>query len=85
MCVLVSENEFHATHKSRKLRLQILIEHIKTNKELTVDDVIRFAMNRWFLSRAIISTYIEDIIATDQFKIETRPEGDFIIYVGEGE
>jgi ATP-dependent protease Clp ATPase subunit len=53
--------ETQSTYKSRMLRLHILTDEIKTKKTMNQDDLLRFGMNRWMMSRIIVQRYIDEL------------------------
>lgn len=72
------ESETQSTYKSRMLRLQILLDELKSHGKMTQDDLLRFGMNRWMMSKMIVQRYIDDLDAAG--KIKRTQEGE-IIYV----
>jgi len=72
-----------ATHQARQARIHILAETLKRKKALPVDEVYKFAVNRWLISLRVINDYIRELTATGKYKIQTRPDGDWLVYLGE--
>jgi hypothetical protein len=79
----MSEEEMGATHRARQARIQVLSEEIKKKKKMLLDEVYKFAINRWLISIRVTNDYIKELIATGNFKIEAQSEGDWIVHVGE--
>jgi hypothetical protein len=77
-----NEQEMTASYKGRKLRIQILKDEVRKNKRMPINDIYKFALNRWLLSMRIIDAYIREITATGDYKIVASSEGDYIEYVG---
>jgi len=77
-----NEQEMIASYKGRKLRIQILKNEIRKNKRMSMNDIYKFALNRWLLSIRIIDAYIKEITATGDFKIAVSAEGDYVEYAG---
>jgi hypothetical protein len=70
--------EQRVTNKSRILRLQILLEEIKTKKRISYNDAVRFGMNRWWLSKRVIETYVQDLIMAKKIRIIQEAEGEYL-------
>jgi hypothetical protein len=77
------EKEMGATHQARQARIQILAETVKAKKALSLDEVYKFAINRWLISLRVINDYIRELTATGKYKIETKMDGDWLVYLGE--
>jgi len=79
-----------STFKGRMLRLQTLLNYIKDKKELTVQDVYRYMMTKYFLARNTVDAYIQDLIAMGQIKLTSKeklvttlsPDKQIITYTG---
>jgi hypothetical protein len=64
----VTDQEMQSTYKSRMLRLQILLEEVKKHKKILQDELIKFGMNRWMMSRMIVERYIDDLVAAGKLR-----------------
>lgn len=76
------DEEMKATHPSRQLRLQVLMDEIKKNNKMLVTDVVKLAMNKWLLSLRIINEYLKELVASGNYRITTEAEGEYIEYIG---
>jgi hypothetical protein len=72
------------TAKGRRLRLQQTIDELKAKKTMSRDDLVRFVMNKWVLSRRIAEIYIDELTDIGKIKLVEKPEGEFVECV-EGE
>lgn len=78
-----STKELKQSYEGRKTRINILSEQIKSAGKLPLEEVYKFALNRWMISARVVTSYIKDLTATGKFKIESTIKGDYIVYVGE--
>lgn len=78
----VDDEEMKATHPSRMIRLQTLMDEIKANKKMPITDVVKFAMNKWLLSNRIIAEYLKELVASGNYRTTTEADGEYIEYVG---
>jgi hypothetical protein len=78
----VPEEEMQSTYKSRMIRLKLLEDKIKENKKMPEDDILRFGMNRWMMSRLIVQRYVDDLIAAGHIK-HTFENGIFYVEIAE--
>jgi hypothetical protein len=78
----VDDEEMKATHQSRKLRLQALMDEINENKKILITEITKFAMNKWWVSARIIDTYLKELVASGNYRITTEAEGEYIEHIG---
>jgi DNA-binding ferritin-like protein (Dps family) len=64
----VSEEEQKTTYKSRMLRLNVLKEEVKKNQKMLQDELLKFGMKRWMMSRPIVQKYIDELVECGVFK-----------------
>jgi hypothetical protein len=76
--------DMKVTAKGRRLRLQQTIDELKAKKTMSRDDLVRFVMNKWVLSRRITEIYIDELTDIGKIKLVEKPEGEFVECV-EGE
>jgi hypothetical protein len=77
----VSNQEMQSTYKSRMLWLQILLEEVKKNKKLLQDDLVKFGMNRWMMSRLIVERYIDDLVAAGKLKRQDENDSVYVEFI----
>jgi hypothetical protein len=70
-----------ATHKSRIIRVQILREEAKTKKKMLRDDLTKYAMNRWMVSRQIADRYVNELIFNNYLRLTVEDEKTYVEYV----
>lgn len=82
------KEEMRSTYKSRMLRFNRMKAEVERNGKMKEEDLIKFCMNRWMLSRLVIERYIDELINAGFFKrssIKSPPpsfsEVNYIEYV----
>jgi predicted transcriptional regulator len=81
----LDNEEMKSTYKSRMLRLQILADEIKKNKKMPKDEALRFAMNRWMMSKYVVEKYLEDLITRGIVKVTKEGEIEYVEYTNQEE
>lgn len=77
-----AEEEMKSTYKSRMLRLQLLENLIKEKKKIPRDEVLKFGMNRWVMSRMIVERYVGDLLTRGTVNQITENDVDYLVYAG---
>jgi predicted transcriptional regulator len=72
--------EFQPTAKGRTTRLLLLIKLIKEKKKLPVEEVLKYAMNNWWISLRVAKTYLRDLEVAGIIKIETEGQREYVVY-----
>lgn len=76
-------DEMKVTSKGRRLRLIATIEHLQEHKKMMKDDLVRFIMKTWMLSKRIAENYVNELVATDKAREIETAEGIEIAYCEE--
>ncbi|MEM1590164.1 MAG: hypothetical protein QW175_07090 [Candidatus Bathyarchaeia archaeon] len=90
-----SEEELKPTFKSKRLRLQKLIEFIKNKQRANFAEIYQFMMGRYWLTTRTIDNYIKDLEASGIIQVVSNdpyiddpwfcePKKRYAVYKGEG-
>ena len=59
-----SEGELKPTFKSKRLRLQKLIEFVKSKRKASFPEIYQFMISRYWLTTRTVDSYIKDLEAS---------------------
>ena len=77
----LNADDMKISGKGRRLRLTQTLEEAKTKKTLLRDDLLRFVMRKWMLSRRIAEIYVTELTDIGKIKVVEKPDGEWIEYV----
>ena len=77
-----TDNEQKITNKGRIARTQALETEVKNKGTMKRDDLVRFGMLRWMLSRRVVEKYVDDLIFQQKFESIWKVEGEYIKCLG---
>ena len=66
------------TNKGRIARIQALEGEVKEKGKMKRDDIVRFGMLRWMLSRRVVEKYVDDLILMRKLESFWDTDGEYI-------